>query len=143
MARTNTHRNLLWTKRARGREGWYLPEHFSAEWDHVNYEPYSEGITNMTTGAGAAGAFTEKSNIFHIGMVSVHIFLRSDCIVPVLNLTTHDAGDLELHAVATHRKASAGDTRAAVRAQYGGPGLDLHRRDEVPGLPYTVRERPL
>ena len=48
---------------------WWLPEQFSAEWDHVNYEPFSEGFTNIATGIGAAGAFTEKSNIFHIGQV--------------------------------------------------------------------------
>ncbi|KAK7712226.1 hypothetical protein SLS63_012464 [Diaporthe eres] len=58
----------LWAKRLRGKDGWWLPEQFSAEWDNVNYEPFSEGITNFATGAGAAGAFNEKSNVFHIGM---------------------------------------------------------------------------
>lgn len=54
-----------------GRDGWYLPEQFTAEWDRVNYEPFSEGFTNLATGAGAAGGYNEKSNIFHIGMVSI------------------------------------------------------------------------
>lgn len=48
-----------------------MPEHFSAEWDNVNYEPFSELLTNFATGAGAAGAFNEKSNVFHIGRVSL------------------------------------------------------------------------
>jgi hypothetical protein len=66
------HRDNLWTRRYSGRQAYYLPEHFSAEWDYVNYEPYSEGLTNFATGVGAAGAFNEKSNIFHIALVSLH-----------------------------------------------------------------------
>ncbi|KAI7780771.1 hypothetical protein LA080_015562 [Diaporthe eres] len=64
-----TRMSRLWARRLRGKDGWWLPEQFSAEWDNVNYEPFSEGITNFATGAGAAGAFNEKSNVFHIGMV--------------------------------------------------------------------------
>lgn len=60
----------LWTRgRTLGREGWWLPEQSTAEWDRVNYEPYNEGFTDMTTGVGAAGAFSQRSNIFHIGMI--------------------------------------------------------------------------
>lgn len=63
-------RGDLWIfGRTKGKDGWWLPEHFSAEWDHVNYEPYNERFTDVATGAGAAGAFTPKSNIFHAGMV--------------------------------------------------------------------------
>ncbi|KAJ0120625.1 uncharacterized protein J7T55_015355 [Diaporthe amygdali] len=59
---------LLWSRRTGGKRGWYLPEQFTAEWDHVNYEPYSEGITNLATGAGTVGAYSERSNIFQVGM---------------------------------------------------------------------------
>lgn len=54
-----------------GINGWWLPEQFTAEWDHVNYEPFSEGFTNLATGAGAAGGYNEKSNIFNVGKVSI------------------------------------------------------------------------
>ncbi|KAG6354315.1 hypothetical protein INS49_004920 [Diaporthe citri] len=64
-----TRLSRLWSERLGGKDGWWLPEHFSAEWDNVNYEPFSEGLTNFATGAGAAGAFNEKSNVFHIGML--------------------------------------------------------------------------
>ncbi|KUI57756.1 hypothetical protein VP1G_10977 [Cytospora mali] len=41
---------------------------FTAEWDYVNYEPYSEGLTDISAGTGTAGLFSERSNIFAIGL---------------------------------------------------------------------------
>jgi hypothetical protein len=140
------HRLRLWRGRRLGSSNrWYLPEHFSAEWDRVNYEPYSEAITDWTTGQGAAGAFNEKSNIFSIGRVSLppppFQFLPS---CPLGSITTHNlfspANQTEsvgatdyrvLHATAAARNPPAGNTFAADGAQHGKPGLDLHGRDEV------------
>lgn len=64
------HRTRLWWNRRRSKDGWFLPEQFTEEWDRVDYEPFSENITDMATGVGAAGSFTPKSNIFHVGLVS-------------------------------------------------------------------------
>lgn len=63
-------RDDIWRARQLGKNGWYLPEQFTAEWDYVNYEPYSEGFTNLGAGTGTAGLFSERSNIWAIGMVS-------------------------------------------------------------------------
>ncbi|ROV92960.1 hypothetical protein VMCG_09015 [Cytospora schulzeri] len=67
----------IWRARQLGKNGWYLPEQFTAEWDYVNYEPYSEGVTDIGAGTGTAGFFSERSNIWAIGLVMRCCITRS------------------------------------------------------------------
>lgn len=64
-------------------QGHILKEQFTREWDNVNYEPFSEGIpdpnnnnviapfstTPTNQSAGAAGAYSEKSNMYAAALV--------------------------------------------------------------------------
>ncbi|KUI66103.1 hypothetical protein VM1G_11432 [Cytospora mali] len=68
----------IWRARQLGKNGWFIPEQFTAEWDYVNYEPYSEGLTDIGAGTGTAGLFSERSNIFAIGLTMRCCITRSE-----------------------------------------------------------------
>ncbi|KAF3762793.1 hypothetical protein M406DRAFT_333165 [Cryphonectria parasitica EP155] len=62
---------VLWECRDSGKPLFYTPEQYTKEWDNVNYEPFSEGFSTIppTESDGAAGAFSEKTNIFNVALM--------------------------------------------------------------------------
>ncbi|KAK3316781.1 hypothetical protein B0H66DRAFT_592909 [Apodospora peruviana] len=63
----------IWINRSKGKDGWYTPKQFTAEWDFVRIRPIAEA-----TRPPVAGNFTWKTNLYQFALVMVSIITGCD-----------------------------------------------------------------
>lgn len=62
----------LWGERFSGKVGYLMPEQWTAEWDLVEGNP----LRDEPEICGVAGAYSEKSNIWQIGMIMLNLITQ-------------------------------------------------------------------